>query len=296
MTCYTGAMNLSKLEQEVVEYYGWSTARYLAGWDPNHIHFGIFDPARNPLYATNLSAALADRPSATAAMTDRVLNQTVISPEDRIVDAGCGVGGTTLILARRGCRITGVNFSEKQLEIARSRAQEEGLSDRADFVWANCSRHLPFDDASVGVVVNIESACHYPDRPRFMAEVARILKPGGRICAQDWIQKEDPAPDERARLEALGRAWHLGMPLESLSSYQQMAASAGLRMVESTWLGDEGLANGLLLAHVWTGLRSFPDRVLTPQQREEREQARTFADTFLEGLLGLGIYLAVKEG
>ncbi len=286
-------MSLSAFESEVDTYYTRSTpVFYLQGWDLAHLHLGIFDPQRNPIYENDLSAILADRTSAVAAMTDRILGQVPVAPGLRVVDAGCGVGGTAIALARLGCVVTGVNLNELQLEIARKASQDAGAS--ADFVWGNCSQGLPFADSSVDLVVNIESACHYADRPRFLAEVARVLKPGGRLAASDWIAKPRLTVQESEKVEAMCRAWHLAPPLESLSSYRQLLEVAGLRMVSKETLGDEVRANGLVFEHAWRATRSFPPVLMNAEQREYQEQNRTFADTFLSGLFRLGLYSAVK--
>jgi SAM-dependent methyltransferase len=286
-------MSLSSFEREVDGYFTRATPRYyLQGWDPDHLHFGLFDPGRNPVYETDLEAVLADRGPAVAAMTERILGQADIRPGQRVVDAGCGVGGTAILLARLGCRVTGVNFNQLQLEIARKTALEGGLD--ADFAWANCSEALPFADSSVDVVVNIESACHYADRPRFLSEVSRILKPGGQLAASDWVSKDQLTGEESGRLDAMCRVWHLAPPLESLESYRRLLEKVGLTMKSSTRLGEEARANGLIMKHGWSRSRGFPTFLLDAEKREQLDQARTFADTFLPGILGLGLYSAIK--
>ena len=150
-----------------------------------------------------------------------------------VVDAGCGIGGTAIYLAEKlNCTITGVNVTEPQLEIARKKVREAGAGDRVDFKWADCSRHLPFDDASVDAVVNVESGCHYGDRGQYLREVFRILKPGGRTGAMDWMVPDDLSSGQYAEhIQPLCDAWAV-QSLESEATYIQRMHEAGLEVVE----------------------------------------------------------------
>ena len=113
-----------------------------------------------------------------------------------------------------------------------SKAANANLGDRIDFEYANCSRSLPFADGSVDVVVNIESARHYSDRRRFLQEVYRILKPGGKIVASDWMA-HDAIPDSHYRkyIEPLCEDWMM-CRLESQPSYTRLLQEAGLEVIE----------------------------------------------------------------
>ena len=146
-----------------------------------------------------------------------------------MVDAGCGVGGTARYIAGKfGCRVTGLNVSKTQLAIAEQQTKEAGLDGLVHFTFADCSLRLPFPDASIDAVVNIESACHYDDRPQFLREVRRILKPGGRLAASDWLVTERTSPAQiEEYIRPLCSSWALP-DLETRSSYVRILRDAGL--------------------------------------------------------------------
>ena len=115
------------------------------------------------------------------AMADRIS----VSARDRVFDAGCGVGGTSLWLAReRGARVVGVNIAPGQVTRAEEFARGRGLDalvrfERKDFL------HSGFPDADFDVVWAQESVLHAPSQREFLAEAHRLLRPGGRLIVED---------------------------------------------------------------------------------------------------------------
>jgi tocopherol O-methyltransferase len=287
---------LSDHARRVREYYDAATPGfYLEGWDPEHIHLGLFDARRVSRYQRDMQQVTADRAAAVRRMTRLIVDGARISDGDLVVDAGCGVGGTAMYIAERyACSVVGLNINRLQLTIARQRARERRLP-QVTFRYADCSRKLPFPDDSVDAVVNIESACHYPDRARFIAECARVLRPGGRLVAQDWMASEGLSGEHRERhLAPLEAAWFLWQ-LESLSSYRSMLEAAGFEVRAAEPLGRGILPNGyfMRLGYGWLLFASI-GRALTDLERANMERFRTFSNALLGGFLAIGRYVAVK--
>jgi SAM-dependent methyltransferase len=106
-----------------------------------------------------------------------------IAPGSRVLDVGCGSGQLTLIAAKDGLEITGVDIASNLIERARARAQGEGLRVRFEEGDAEA---LPFEDASFDVVVSLIGAMFAP-RPNLVAkELLRVCKPGGTIAMANW--------------------------------------------------------------------------------------------------------------
>ena len=103
----------------------------------------------------------------------------VILRNKSILEIGCGRGGGSGIIHDLGNRsYTGVDISEKQLSFCRM------MYPYADFKYADAG-HLPFDDGSFDVVINIESAHLYQNKEKFLDEVVRVLKLGGYFLYAD---------------------------------------------------------------------------------------------------------------
>jgi cyclopropane fatty-acyl-phospholipid synthase-like methyltransferase len=119
---------------------------------------------------------------------DRFLPWLDLSPGKTLLDVACGAGGPALrIAASTGCSVVGIDVHEQAARTACSLAAQRGLADRAEFRAADASGPLPFSDSSFDAITCIDAFNHFPDRPRVIAEWARLLKLGGRLLFTDPI-------------------------------------------------------------------------------------------------------------
>jgi cyclopropane fatty-acyl-phospholipid synthase-like methyltransferase len=167
--------------------------------------------------------------------TNQVLSNAVdVQPGERVLDAGCGVGGSSLWLARgRGAQVLGITISERQLEQARASAVRLGLQDSAVFELRDYTRTgLP--DAGFDIVWALESACYAADKKVLLSECHRLLRPGGRLVVADgFLARPASSPTERA-LYAAFQDGLLLPELPSVRSFLDAARSAGFTGVSAT--------------------------------------------------------------
>lgn len=93
-----------------------------------------------------------------------------------VLDLGCAGGFMAEAIARRGAEVTGIDPSQGAIAAARAHAAAEGLAIRYD---TGVGEALPYPDASFDTVVCVDVLEHVADLPKVLAEVARVLKPGG---------------------------------------------------------------------------------------------------------------------
>jgi MPBQ/MSBQ methyltransferase len=105
-----------------------------------------------------------------------------------LLDVGCGIGGSSRILARDyGFSTTGVTISPQQVRRARE-LTPEGLTAKFQ---VDDALALSFPDNSFDVVWSIEAGPHMPDKALYAQEMMRVLKPGGILVVADWNQRDD---------------------------------------------------------------------------------------------------------
>lgn len=100
-----------------------------------------------------------------------------------VLEVSCGHGGGASWIARRlkPASYTGLDLNPSGIRFCRERHRVDGLT----FVRGDAER-LPFPDASFDAVLNVEASHCYPSLPRFLAEVARVLRPGGHFLYADF--------------------------------------------------------------------------------------------------------------
>lgn len=105
-----------------------------------------------------------------------------------VLDVGCGIGGSSRILAREyGFDVTGITISPQQVQ----RAQELTPPEVSAKFQVDDALALSFPDNSFDVVWSIEAGPHMPDKEKYGAEMLRVLKPGGILVVADWNQRDD---------------------------------------------------------------------------------------------------------
>ena len=111
-----------------------------------------------------------------------------LPPGTTVLDVGCGIGGSSRILARDyGFAVTGITISPQQVKRAQELTPQEV---NAQFA-VDDAMALSFPDASFDVVWSIEAGPHMPDKAVFARELIRVLKPGGVLVVADWNQRDD---------------------------------------------------------------------------------------------------------
>jgi len=110
-----------------------------------------------------------------------------IAADARVLDVGCGSGAVTREIARRLGRqgfAVGVDTSPALLAIGRALAREQGLGERIEFQQGSALQ-LPFPDLSFDAVVCVTVLSHVPRGEASIPELARVLRPGGRLGVFD---------------------------------------------------------------------------------------------------------------
>ena len=150
-----------------------------------HIHLGYWaEPAR-------ADGSFEDFASAAERLSWMVCEAAGVENGQRILDVGCGIGGTIASLNERlrEVDLCGVNIDARQLRVARESVPARP-GNKVQFVVGDAC-HLPFPNRSVDVVTAIECSFHFPSRWQFLREARRVLRPGGMLSVSDLVTDDD---------------------------------------------------------------------------------------------------------
>ena len=202
-----------------------------------------------------------------------------------VVHLQCHFGLDTLALANAGARVTGLDFSGAAIADARSLAERAGLADRARFVEADvlhAAEALSPERYDL-VYVSLGALCWLPSVRQWAAQVATILRPGGRLYLHDvhpltWALADDDLRVEHSYFEELE---------PHASDVDGTYTDGEARMTNTrtfewnhslgeivTAVLDQGLSIAKLAEHDWTVWRRFPWLVETTDHRWETPPGR----------------------
>ncbi len=158
-----------------------------------------------------------------------------------VLDIGCGAGGidVALVQTHGAGYVTGIDVEDSVLSHARNLVADKGLTDHVGLVKV-APGPLPFPPGTFDVVFSKDSIVHISDKHALMAEVARVLKPGGWFLASDWlIGVEVISPQMAAYIAAEGLDFGMATP----ARYGAAMAAQGFHEIRITsrnaWYREE---------------------------------------------------------
>jgi phosphoethanolamine N-methyltransferase len=149
-----------------------------------------------------------------------------------ILDIGCGLGAIDEILVStyHAASVIGIDIDPVLLARMQARLERAGLSDRIRGQTVQGTGPLPFADASFDVVFSKDSLVQIPDKAAVFAEILRVLRPGGRFIASDWL-RGGTAPYSADMLEFF-RLEGIAYNMASLAESAAALRAAGFDKVE----------------------------------------------------------------
>jgi tocopherol O-methyltransferase len=198
-------------KQRIASHYDVITAYYRSFWG-EHLHHGYWIRGNE------------SKEQAQEQLVEHLAGLANLEPGARVLDLGCGIGASSLYLARKyHVRPTGITISPAQLEMARTAAAAAEVD--AEFLLMDAeAMHFarPFD-----VLWSIESISHYYDRKKFFAHAAQFLKPGGVFAFTDWFKRPGLSPAQTRKYIAPIERGML-CELETMDEYESYLVASGL--------------------------------------------------------------------
>lgn len=185
--------------QEIESYYTESLRDYEIVWQLKHsmaLHYGFWDEQVN------------SHRQALWHMNFQIAKNAQIRKTDVVLDAGCGVGGTSFFLANNiGCAVEGISLSQGHINRALEYKKD---NDPKDLVRFSCQNYCntTFPDNHFDVIFCVESVVNAENKTEFLKEAYRILKPEGRLLISDYFIVKQPKDDrEKSTLKKWANSW-----------------------------------------------------------------------------------------
>ena len=198
------------------------------------------------------------------ALVWQLLGDTPIGADATVLDVGCGIGGPAGWILQRyhPARVIGLEYLGSSVRAAAERCCAQ--AERPIFIQGD-AHALPMADASVDVIFNLESALHYADKDTFIAQCARVLKPGGRLCLGDITTSRRRLFAPVEMLNRLPSQFNSNVHLWSATDYKTAFRRHGfdlLRHEEASRPIADSLADGLaeVKKRGWRAARGFRGR------------------------------------
>ncbi|MBB4077773.1 tocopherol O-methyltransferase [Lewinella aquimaris] len=220
---------MPELNERIRSFYDQSTPLWLNTWG-EQMHHGYYGPD---------GTRRVDHRRAQIDMIEALL-EWGLAPDKNvgsILDAGCGVGGSSRYLALKypGATALGVTLSPVQAQRGMEYNQSAGLAGRLRIIAKDVYQLDPAVDGTFDLIWSMESAEHMADKQELFSLFRRLLKPGGRLLMATWCQRPEPpylSPSDQYTLHKICELYHLP-PLVSIPNLAAAAERAGLKHIRT---------------------------------------------------------------
>lgn len=283
------------------EYDSWTQDGILEYYWGEHIHLGYYTKEE-----MKAGYKKKDFIEAKYDFVDQMMTLGGISPSTdstaKVLDVGCGVGGTSRYLARQlgpNADVTGITLSPNQVKRATELAVEQNTPN-AKFVVMN-ALDMEFEDDTFDIVWACESGEHMPDKEKYIQEMMRVLKPGGKFVMATWCQRDDrdvpfDEKDERD-LRFLYEEWTHPYFI-SIEKYKEIIDETGLmnEVTTADWV-DETIASWR--HSIWVGVYDPRGFIFKPTKYykcvRDAYCLERMHRAFKRGLMQYGMFAATKK-
>ncbi len=261
--------------EQIIKYYDSCEIDYKILWHLNKsyaFHYGYWDEK-----VKNFDQALLRT-------NEIIIEKAKIKKTDRVLDAGCGIGGTSIFIAKKiGCKTEGITICQNQVDKANKLAKKLNVSSLANFSNQDYM-NTKFKSGSFDVIFALESVCH-SDKEKFLRESYRLLKKSGRLVLGDFFNSKSRFSEKEKKLI---NKWLSGWAVDSLETplfFETKSKEIGFKNIKYEKINDKVMNSSKRMY-----LASFPGFIVT-----YISNFLGIRNKFQENLWEYGIFYAEKK-
>lgn len=275
--------NPSKIVKTIATFWNRTSTSWFNIWGP-HIHHGYFDDAE-----------LSFR-DAQEKLLDKLTAELTINDQDKILDVGCGLGGSSVHLVEKfGANVTGISLSSTQIELACKYAEVHHVNQSIKFILDDAHLLSNFNNNYFDIVWSLESCEQFYDKQLFIKQAERVLRPGGQLMLATWCSGAETYNNEKAKIyKKLCHIYDLPY-LPTLDWYRNILLQANFQVnkifdwssyVEKSCDAITQIANSYSIFKLIKigGLRGF----------KALRQAKLMREAYNQKLMRYGVFIATK--
>jgi tocopherol O-methyltransferase len=202
--------------EDIREFFDLASPYFKQLWG-EHIHHGYWINGKE------------SKEEAAQNLIDLLIEKSRLKPKSKVLDVGCGIGGTSIYLAQKyQCNVTGITISPVQVEMANRAASQLHLANEPKFKVEdanNITLNERFD-----IIWSVECIGHLDNRPNLFKRAYELLKPGGRMCIADWLADDHLSQSDKEKyIEPIEKGMLIS--LSTLSEYKEHIDRNGFRLL-----------------------------------------------------------------
>lgn len=221
-----------KITSEISQF--WDTVSL--GWQKiigPHIHHGYYESEglHNSPYSNNRETDI----HAQEKLIQKIAALLNINSTSKILDVGCGMGGSSIFLAQNyGANVTGISISAQQIALA-SKAVPENLKNSVAFKIEDAHSLAAFPNSHFDIVWSLESCEQFYDKSLFIQQAMRVLKPNGKLMVATWCSDAEQYQGEKAKIyQSLCKSFQLPY-MPTIAHYSEIMKKYGNLIFVEDW-------------------------------------------------------------
>lgn len=277
-------INCFEQNKQIEKFYDLYHKLYLDIWgnyDNLALHMGYYD------------TSIKSHEESLLRLNEIIFDMAKIRQNDLVLDAGCGVGGSSIWLAKlKGCKVIGISLAKKEIKLARKFAKQNKVDNIIRFEAMNMIK-TNFSDNFFNVIIAIESTCYIINKLFFLKEASRILKQGERLIISDYFFNKSYSLTEKYYMNCINKESSINLcSFEEFENLMKLSGFGDIKQYNISSNIKESYEKGIIKLSKL--IETVTDPLLKKEILEEKKRNSLELFCLNKKILQYGIVSAIK--